>query len=196
MVQNNNNKLLLHGVNVCRVAYLCNLSADSYRGASQHMSILTPEWCIAHPQLHIWTFCRLPPMVCVALPGWWAVYAGVCCLYKYIWYGLDILMSPREKTTRAPIMPSLRDEAHDGKNRRSGPSITFKVTPAGSLSSSQPGGPPCWTSPLACGLIGFAPRSLLSDHLRVHLNTNNPSIFLIVAFNDGISTRPTKRTAV
>ncbi len=126
--------------------YLCNLSADSYRGASQHMSILTPEWCIAHPQLHIWTFCRLPPMVCVALPGWWAVYAGVCCLYKYIWYGLDILMSPREKTTRAPIMPSLRDEAHDGKNRRSGPSITFKVTPAGSLSSSQPGGPPCWTS--------------------------------------------------
>ncbi len=32
------------------------------------------------------------------------------------------------------------------------PSITYKSTPAGSLSSSQPGGPPCWASPLAFGL--------------------------------------------
>jgi hypothetical protein len=30
-----------------------------------------------------------------------------------------------------------------------GPNITYKITPAGSLSSSQPGGP------LAFGLIGF-----------------------------------------
>jgi hypothetical protein len=41
-----------------------------------------------------------------------------------------------------------------GKSRRYLPSITYKITPAGSLSSSQPGGPPCWTSPLAFGLIG------------------------------------------
>jgi hypothetical protein len=40
-----------------------------------------------------------------------------------------------------------------GKSRRYGPSITYKITPAGSLSSSQPGGPPCWASPLAFGLI-------------------------------------------
>jgi hypothetical protein len=33
-------------------------------------------------------------------------------------------------------------------------SITDKITPAGSLSSSQPGGTPCWASPLAFGLIG------------------------------------------
>ncbi len=33
------------------------------------------------------------------------------------------------------------------------PSCT-KPTPAGSLSSSQPGGPPCWASPLAFGLTG------------------------------------------
>jgi hypothetical protein len=38
-----------------------------------------------------------------------------------------------------------------GKGRRYGPSITYKITPAGSLSSSQPGGPPCWSSPLAFG---------------------------------------------
>jgi hypothetical protein len=34
------------------------------------------------------------------------------------------------------------------------------ITPAGSLSSSQPGGPPCWASPLAFGLIGFNCRVL------------------------------------
>ena len=39
-----------------------------------------------------------------------------------------------------------------GKGRRYGPSITYNITPAGSLSSSQPGGPPCWASPLAFGL--------------------------------------------
>jgi hypothetical protein len=67
-------------------------------------------------------------------------------------------------------MPSLRDLAHDGvlctfSNRsapdrgsvRAGsidcPSRT-KSHPAGSLSSSQPGGPPCWASPLAIGLKG------------------------------------------
>jgi hypothetical protein len=31
-----------------------------------------------------------------------------------------------------------------------------KSHPAGSLSSSQPSGPPCWASPLAFGLIGQA----------------------------------------
>ncbi len=38
-------------------------------------------------------------------------------------------------------------------------SITYKITPAESLSSSQPGGPPCWASPLAFGLIGYNPLS-------------------------------------
>jgi hypothetical protein len=33
--------------------------------------------------------------------------------------------------------------------RRHGPSITYKITPCWVLFSSQPGGPPCWTSPLA-----------------------------------------------
>ncbi len=41
-----------------------------------------------------------------------------------------------------------------GKGRRYGPSITHKVTPAGSFSYSQPGRPPWWVSPLAFGLIG------------------------------------------
>ncbi len=40
-----------------------------------------------------------------------------------------------------------------GKDRRYSPSITFKITPAGSLPSSQPGGPPWWASPLAFGVI-------------------------------------------
>jgi hypothetical protein len=46
-------------------------------------------------------------------------------------------------------MRSLRDVAHDGVF------CPFFSHPAGSLSSSQPGGPPCWDSPLAFGLIGY-----------------------------------------
>jgi hypothetical protein len=72
-------------------------------------------------------------------------------------------------------MPSLRDVARKGvlcthSNRSApdrgkwcGPSGQAEWTVhqvqnhtllAGSLSSSQPGGPPCWVSPLAFGLIG------------------------------------------
>jgi hypothetical protein len=39
-----------------------------------------------------------------------------------------------------------------GKEKAGG---TYKITPACSLSSSQPGGPPCWASPLDFGPIGF-----------------------------------------
>jgi hypothetical protein len=39
-----------------------------------------------------------------------------------------------------------------GKGRRYGPSITYKITPAGSLFSSHRGGPPYWASPLVFGL--------------------------------------------
>jgi hypothetical protein len=46
-----------------------------------------------------------------------------------------------------------------GKGRRYGPSITYKIAPAGSLSSFQPGGPPGWVNTLAFGLIGC-------DHVR------------------------------
>ncbi len=48
-------------------------------------------------------FVGSPQWLCVALPGWWAVYAAVCCLYKYMVQGLDLLMSPREKTTKAGV---------------------------------------------------------------------------------------------
>jgi hypothetical protein len=34
------------------------------------------------------------------------------------------------------------------------PPLRTKSHPAGSISSSHPGGPPCWASPLAFGLIG------------------------------------------
>jgi hypothetical protein len=40
------------------------------------------------------------------------------------------------------------------KGRLYDPSIMYKITPAGSLSRSQPGGPPCWAGPLAFGHIG------------------------------------------
>ncbi len=45
----------------------------------------------------------------------------------------------------------------DGIRKRQavrGTSITYKIPPAGPLSSSQSGGPPCWASPLAFGLLG------------------------------------------
>jgi hypothetical protein len=69
-------------------------------------------------------------------------------------------------------MPSLHDVAHDGVsctfNNRPGPGqmewsvragamdrpSRTKSHPAGSHSSSQTGGPPCWASALAFGLIG------------------------------------------
>ncbi len=71
-------------------------------------------------------------------------------------------------------MPSLREIAHDGvlctfsnksapdRGKWCGPSRQAAMDrpsrtnshSAGSLSSSQPGGPPCWTSPLAFGLTG------------------------------------------
>jgi len=43
----------------------------------------------------------------------------------------------------------------NGKGRRYSQSITYKITLAESLSSSQSGGPPCWASPLAFGLIEY-----------------------------------------
>ncbi len=43
-----------------------------------------------------------------------------------------------------------------GEGRQSACPSLYKITPAGSLSSSQPGGPPCWTSPLAFGRIGVS----------------------------------------
>ena len=39
------------------------------------------------------------------------------------------------------------------KGRQQGLSIIYKITPAGSLSPSQPGGQPCRASPLAFSLI-------------------------------------------
>jgi hypothetical protein len=43
------------------------------------------------------------------------------------------------------------------KGRRYGSFITYKITPAGSLSppASQPGGQPCWARLLAFGLIDY-----------------------------------------
>ncbi len=56
-----------------------------------------------------------------------------------------------------------------GKGRRYGPSITYKITPAGSLSSSQPGGPPCWASPLVFGLTGRNRKLSLQDRVTMFM---------------------------
>ncbi len=50
-----------------------------------------------------------------------------------------------------------------------------KLQPAGSLSSSQPGGPSCWVSTLAFGLIGFS-RPLVGDFASLFF-TNNCTYF-------------------
>jgi hypothetical protein len=52
----------------------------------------------------------------------------------------------------APVRAPVRS----GKGRRYGPFITYNITPAGSVSSSKPGWPPCWASSLAFGLNGQA----------------------------------------
>ncbi len=56
------------------------------------------------------------------------------------------------------------------KGRWYGQSITYKIKPAGSLSSSQPGGPPCWASPLAFGLIGVNHKLLKCDQQKLKGN--------------------------
>ncbi len=83
-------------------------------------------------------------------------------------------------------MPSFRDVAHDGvlcifSNRStpdpgsSGGSVraggmdysSRYSHPAESLSSSQPGGPPRWTSPLAYGHVGYIGTVWESTHCLV-----------------------------
>jgi len=59
-----------------------------------------------------------------------------------------------------------------GKVREYGTSITHKITPTGSLSSSQPGGQPCWASHLAYRIIRYdnmmpSPASSPSQELRI-----------------------------
>ncbi len=75
----------------------------------------------------------MPSLRDVAQDGW---------LCTFIIWKLDI---PTSRSWAAPVTATERY----GKGRRYGPSIKH----AGSLSSSQPGGPPCWTSPLFFGLI-------------------------------------------
>ncbi len=43
----------------------------------------------------------------------------------------------------------------DGRGSRYGPPITYRITPFGSLSSSQPGRLSCCASPLTFGLTGY-----------------------------------------
>ena len=98
----------------------------------------------------------------------------LCSMHKGSLHARFSQLKPERGHAQYQAMPSLRDVAHDGvlctfSNRSApdrakwcGPSgqVAWTVNhvqnhhPAGSLSSSQPGGPPCWTSPLAFGLIG------------------------------------------
>ncbi len=95
-------------------------------------------------------------------------------LQKAIENAAEAFCGPIQKEGMGPIvyqtMPFLLVVAQDGVlctfSNRSAQVVWFvwaggmdrpsrtKSHPAGSLSSSQPGGPPCWTSPLAFGLIG------------------------------------------
>jgi hypothetical protein len=68
-----------------------------------------------------------------------------------------------------------------GKARRYDRSITYKITrtPVGSISSSQPGGPPCWASPQAFGLIGCSPPPLpLRQPISLLTNNNRAKMAL------------------
>ncbi len=64
--------------------------------------------------------------------------------------------------------PQTRASGVDRQGRRHGPS----VHQAGSLSSSQPGGPSCWTSLLAFGLIEF-------DHIQNTLRVASAYMYSI-----------------
>jgi hypothetical protein len=51
-----------------------------------------------------------------------------------------------------------------------------KLQPAGSLSSSQPGGPSCWVNTLAFGLIGFS-SPLVGDFASLFLLITVPGTY-------------------
>jgi hypothetical protein len=79
------------------------------------------------------------------------------------WLGIQLLYNNSWKFHQLAAMQLLSGQpVRYGKGRWYCPSITYKITPAGSLFSSQQGGPSCWASPLAFGLIGCHGRQCSS----------------------------------
>jgi hypothetical protein len=66
-----------------------------------------------------------------------------------------------------------------------------KSHPAGSLSSSQPDGPPCWSSPLAFSLIGYTstPQPHLNDFGNF-LHSHCPLPLCILTSKCSLQSRP------
>ncbi len=67
------------------------------------------------------------------------------------------------------------------RRRQAVPSITYKTTPAGSLSSSQPGGPPCLgqSSSLRPHWLRTSCSSLIS-HTRVHFTISDSEDYVTI----------------
>jgi hypothetical protein len=89
-------------------------------------------------------------------------------------YGMDLLYNSSWKFHQLAARQLLSGQLvryRYGKGRQYGPSITYKITPAGSLTSSQQGEPPCWASPLACCLTGY--YHLLEYLLNAHAYTQS-----------------------
>jgi hypothetical protein len=61
-------------------------------------------------------------------------------------YYVQQLEIPSPSSSAAPVKAT--GTVRKRQARRYGPYVTCKITSDGSLSSSQPGGPPCWASPL------------------------------------------------
>ncbi len=83
---------------------------------------------------------------CLAMPCVTQLMTDGCVIYYITAAGKFHQLAAGQLLSAQPVLY--------GKGRQYGPKITYKITPAGSLSSSQPGGPPCWASPLSFGLIG------------------------------------------
>jgi len=62
--------------------------------------------------------------------------------------------------------PLSRQPVRYGKGGRYGPSITYKITHTGSLSSSPPGKPPCWASSTACYIVNVHNHPSWATHAR------------------------------
>ncbi len=89
-----------------------------------------------------WVYTRVPGhafLFDVVHDGWW-----LCYSYSYSWNFHQLAAG--QLLSGQPV----RYGKAGGTAR---PSPTKSHLPAGPLSSRQPGGPPCWASPLAFGLI-------------------------------------------
>ncbi len=116
--------------------WIVNLASESFSDFMGMCNIKTLEDFFSPERRHGST--RVPRHAFIV---WSSSMTDGCAYFLYNISWKFHLLAAGQLLSRQPV--------RYGKDRR------YKITPGGSLSSSQLGGPPWWASPLAFGLIGF-----------------------------------------